>query len=185
MSTPAARTRFSPDLIVSGAAIFISLCTLAVLLYEAKVMREQQRAAVWPYVEIGAGFGAQGFHIMTSNQGIGPARIQAMQVRVDGEPVSTWTAMFQALGVSDSTWSQDKTNGRVLPGQSTLPSLQAPGGDRARAVYAAYLEDERIALSLCYCSVYDDCWRVEVQGLHEERERVDACEIDAATEFEL
>ncbi len=41
---PASSSR--TDLIVSGAAIFISLCTLVVLLYEAHVMREQQRAAV-------------------------------------------------------------------------------------------------------------------------------------------
>ncbi len=34
-------------------------------------MREQHRASVWPYVEIGVGFTGQGFHITTSNQGIG------------------------------------------------------------------------------------------------------------------
>ena len=171
--------------IVSGAAIFVSLCTLIVLLYEARIMREQQRAAVWPYVEIGMGFSDDGFAVRTYNQGVGPARIQSMQIHVDGEPVPTWKAMFQALGVADSTWSHDKTNGRVLPGQSTLTSLLAPGDARASEVYAAYLEAERLTLALCYCSVYDDCWRVEVRGLDEKRGRVDTCESGPSAEFDL
>jgi hypothetical protein len=173
------------DFIVSGAAIFVSLCTLVVLLYEARIMREQQRAAVWPYVEIGMGFSDDGFAVRTYNQGIGPARIRSMEVRVDGEPVQTWRDMLDALGVETSGFSQDRTNGRVLPGQSELASLQAAGDGISAPVYEAYLNGNRLTFALCYCSVYDDCWQLETRGLDEERERVDACASDPAAEFDL
>jgi hypothetical protein len=185
MSDSPRSLRLSSDHVVSGAAIFVSLCTLVVLLYEARIMREQQRAAVWPYVEVGMGFSDDGFHVRTYNQGIGPARIQSMEVRVDGEPVQTWTEMFDSLGVETSGYSQDRTNGRVIPGQTQLASLQATGDSISAPVYDAYLNEGRLTFALCYCSVYDDCWQLETRALDEERERVDDCTPDPATEFDL
>lgn len=42
-------------------------------------MREQQRAAVWPYVEIGMGFNpGRGFTVRTYDQDIDPACIRSM-----------------------------------------------------------------------------------------------------------
>ncbi len=176
--------RFNTDRILSGAAIFISLCTLAILLYQAKIMREQQRASVWPYVEIGPGFSGDGFHIFTYNQGVGPALIRSMEVTVDGEPVRSWPEMFGALGVGATSWSHDLTNGRVIPAQSQIGTLQAAGGERAATVREAYLSaTPRLALALCYCSVYDECWRLRVQGLDEERTPVAACEADPSSDF--
>jgi hypothetical protein len=185
MPDPSLPRRFSSDVVVSGAAIFISLCTLVVLLYEARIMREQQRAAVWPYVEIGPGFGDDGFHVIISNQGIGPARIQSMQVRVEDEPVRTWRAMFRVLGVAESIEWQDKTNGRVIPAQSEIRSVRAAGGERAAEIARALLAEKRLAFELCYCSVYDECWRVARQGRDETREAVGSCGGDPAAEFQL
>ncbi len=176
--------RLDSDVVVSGAAIFISLCTLVVLLYEARIMREQQRAAVWPYVEIGAGFNEQEFHVITRNQGVGPARIQSLRVLVDGEPVRTWEEMFYVLNVDTTRWGMDKTNDRVLPGQSSLRTLEAAGGERSAHVREAYLsEHPRLGFSLCYCSVYDECWRVTTRGIEEERGPVGSCEADPEREF--
>ena len=173
----ASRTpRVSTDLIVAGAAIFISLCALFVSLYEAKIMREQQRAAVWPYVEIAVGASDGGFHIYTHNQGVGPARIRSFRALVDGEPVRTWPALFSALGVEAGGWGNDLTNGRVIPGQDWLRTLKAPGEERAARVLDAYFEDRRLAFEVCYCSVYDECWQVTAQGLDGERTPVSACD---------
>ena len=173
------------DLIVSGAAIFISLCTLVVLLYEARIMREQQRAAVWPYVEIGMGFGNRGFAVRTTNQGVGPARIQAMEVRVDGEPMRTWDEMLDTLGIETTSSSEDRTNGRVLPAQSTIPSLQIQSDASASldALQKTYVAGERLVFAVCYCSVYDECWRLEARGLDETREPVEACTPDPDADF--
>ncbi len=76
------------------------------------------------------------------------------------------------------------TNGRVLPGQSSLRTLQVQGGARAARVREAYLgEHPRLGFALCYCSVYDDCWHVSTRGIHEERERVGSCEDAPIGEF--
>ncbi len=85
---------------------------------------------------------------------------------MDGEPVRSWDEMFRALGVADTSWGQDVTNGRVIPAQSRLGTLQAAGGERAARVREKYLADApRLAFALCYCSVYDECWRLRAQGL--------------------
>ncbi|MEM1042183.1 MAG: hypothetical protein AAGI91_06085 [Bacteroidota bacterium] len=172
------------DLIVSGAAIFISLCTLVVLLYEARITREQQRAAVWPYVEIGLGFGNGGFVVRTANQGVGPARIRAMEVRVGGEPVRTWQEMLAALGFTSTDFTADRTNGRVLPGQSSIASFGAQVAEPTGPFQEAYLQGERLVFEVCYCSVYDDCWRVQARGLEETREEVTACTPDSDADFQ-
>lgn len=185
MPEPDTRRRLNTDLIVSGAAIFISLCTLVVLLYEARIMREQQRASVWPYIELAVGSGNQGFHVVTHNQGIGPARIRSLRAFVDGTPVRTWDAMFDSLGVETGSWGNDLTNGRVIPGQSGLPTLRAAGAERAARLIDAYFDDQRLAFEVCYCSIYDECWRVVSRGLDEERTPVASCEADAAAEFKL
>ena len=108
-----------------------------------------------------------------------------MQALVDGEPVRTWEEMFQALGVEAGGWGMDKTNGRVLPGQSSLETLEAGGGERSARVRAAYLsEHPRLGFELCYCSVYDECWRVRTRGIEEDRGPVGACDPDPEGEFQ-
>ncbi|MEP0547832.1 MAG: hypothetical protein ABJF88_12935 [Rhodothermales bacterium] len=107
-----------------------------------------------------------------------------MRVEVDGALVYSWEDMFGALGVADSSWAQDLTNGRVLPAQSSLNTLSAAGGERAARVRDAYLtEAPRLAFELCYCSVYGECWRLRQRGLDSEREPVGVCEEDLKREI--
>lgn len=177
--------RLNTDLIVSGAAIFISLCTLAVLLYEANLMREQQRASVWPYVEVGPRVKNDEVGIVVINQGIGPARIRSMRVAVDGTPVQTWSSVFAALGVDAAPNSVTTINGRVLPAQSEemVVEVEVGSAEQREGLIATMLSDApRLAIEMCYCSVYDECWRLDAFGLGDERRPVARCS-EADVEF--
>lgn len=175
--------RLNTDLIVSGAAIFISLCTLAVLLYEANLMREQQQASVWPYVEAGPRFRGDGFGIVVMNQGIGPARIQSMQVEVDGAPVRSWGEAFAALGIGAPPNSITTINGRVLPAQSEEMAVETDSVARRTELIDALFSDEPpLTIAVCYCSVYDECWHLNAFGLDGERTPVARC-VSSDVEF--
>jgi hypothetical protein len=45
------KTSLREKIIVAFAAILISVMTLFVYIYQARIMQEQQHASVWPYIE--------------------------------------------------------------------------------------------------------------------------------------
>jgi len=117
MTEEPSRTRgIRAEMLVGVSAVVIGVCALGVSLYEASLMREQQRAAVLPILELGRSFyltpedeDTEEWRLSFSaeNVGIGPARIVDFVVTVDGEPQATWgEAMRTRWGASD---------GRQLP----------------------------------------------------------------------
>src|SRR5437763_16990366 len=75
--------------ILSASASIVAMAALATALYQAKVARDQARAAVWPYLLVGNA-GDQGYSRIVQNVGLGPAIIGAFEVQVNGHPVTTW-----------------------------------------------------------------------------------------------
>ena len=66
--------RFSTEMVVSLCVIFVSIATLMVYVYQARIMQSQLHASVWPYVEWGTS-NYQKFEIIVQNKGIGPALV--------------------------------------------------------------------------------------------------------------
>ncbi len=76
-----AKRNWSADRIVSISAIIISLSTLIVFIYQTRLMAEQQRLSVMPYVTFGLrNTGGPNFTLFLSNDGIGPAFIESTKV---------------------------------------------------------------------------------------------------------
>ncbi|MEM6337563.1 MAG: hypothetical protein AAF752_13415, partial [Bacteroidota bacterium] len=42
------------EMVVALSALVLSLCGISVALYEASLIRQAQRASVWPNIEVGA-----------------------------------------------------------------------------------------------------------------------------------
>ena len=98
------RSRLHPEMIVGVSAVFIGVCALIVSIYETRLMRQQQQAAVLPILELGRSHYVTGadednwrLSLHTSNVGIGPARVLDFRVTVDGRPQLTWGEAMQAL----------------------------------------------------------------------------------------
>jgi hypothetical protein len=74
-----------PQTMIGISAIILSVCGLFVSFYEASIIREHQRASVWPNIEIGPSFtsGQLAFHV--TNTGIGPAKVEAVNVSYKGD----------------------------------------------------------------------------------------------------
>jgi hypothetical protein len=173
-----------------GSAIAVGLSVLAVIVafYQARIAEQQAHASVWPYVTIGYsiydGSESPGFTWNIDNNGLGPAIIKSVVVSVDGTPRKSWPEVLAALGLpADLPKTTSSVHGRVLPPnlnrETTIQALHVPSIPEAKQLAAAL---SRLAMDICYCSVYDECWTAHF--LEPRVEKIAHCDPHAATQFE-
>jgi hypothetical protein len=166
--------------IVSASASLIAIAALGTAIYQAKLSRDQAKAAVWPYL-IQGNAGNNGYARIVQNVGIGPAVIKAFEVRVDGKPVQNWAAAAQAMGVhlrGADIRSTSFARGFVVPMGAEIDLLQLHdttdiAGFRSRL--------EHLQTWVCYCSIYGDCWSLLSDD--DEPKQVKACVEDPRRRF--
>jgi hypothetical protein len=155
----------------SFSALAVSFLALALSAYQARemsaqtrLMQSQARAGVWPYLSIGYSIDdagqTPGYAFEIDNDGVGPARIESVTMTLDGKPVGTWREIFRVFfGDAPVSATYSKIYGKVLPPNTnrdtTIEALRLSDIGQARAFYAA---QDRLEMTICYCSVYDDCW---------------------------
>ncbi|MCB0641792.1 MAG: hypothetical protein KDC44_09145, partial [Phaeodactylibacter sp.] len=82
--TKKARQRLSSGVVISIAAIIVSVCALFISIFEVRIMREQQHAMAWPYIEWLPGYAEERLTLTVENKGIGPAVIKKIKMEVEG-----------------------------------------------------------------------------------------------------
>ena len=161
-------------MLVGLSALLLSLCGLFISIYEASLIRQAQRASVWPYVQIGASLSPGRINLWVQNTGVGPARIQAASVTYKGETKARWwDLILNDLGANvDSVgFYHSMINGRVLPTNSegeTFFRITKGSGPAMRELFASLRREilaGTIDVTVCYCSVYDECWISSMQDL--------------------
>lgn len=164
----------SPQMLVGLSALLLSVCGLFISIYEASLIRQAQRASVWPYVEVSASLRSSTIELRVQNTGVGPARIQAASVTYKGETKANWwDLILNDLGANaDSVgYYQSAINGRVLPTnseQEVFFRITKDSGPAARELFASLrreIMEGTIDVTVCYCSVYDECWISSVQNM--------------------
>ena len=178
-------------MLVGISAVVIGVCALGVSLYETSLMREEQRAAVIPLVELSRSYyleegedGSENLRLIFNleNVGIGPARIQDFRVTVDGEPQPTWRAAMNTLLGEDvtATYVQSTINGRTIPVDRRVSMFDLRDSSIAQRMLAEF---ERLDFAACYCSVFDECWQTSYRTFGAAAE-VESCEssVDSFTE---
>jgi hypothetical protein len=171
------------DRVLSLAAGVAAVTAVAVSLYQAALAREQLRASAWPYLGQSNSFiPGQPYLRTVSNEGIGPARVRAFTVFVDDRPVRTWGAAVRALTGENEPALVYSSFGRgsVLPSGASRTLLTLPSGARAATFWLA--AQTRLHSVVCYCSVYDECWRADSRV--EEPTMVRACTGDSTVTFQ-
>lgn len=150
------RGRISTD-IVSLCATIVAVIALVTAIYQAKLMRDQAKAVVWPYL-IQGNSGNGGYSRIIQNVGVGPAIIRAFEVRVDGKIVHTWSEAFDSLHIRPSRRGEVSTSfraGLVVPTNTTIELIALPDSSDIRLVRSRV---EHLDTWVCYCSLYGDCW---------------------------
>jgi hypothetical protein len=179
----------------SVLALAVSFLALSLGAYQARLMnvqtrlmQSQARASVWPYVAIGYSLSnagdKPGYTWEINNDGVGPARIESVTMSLDGKPVRSWKEIFHALfGDAPVVATYSQIYGKVLPPNTnrptTIEAVRILSPDQAKLFYAA---QDRFDMTICYCSVYDDCWIAHRQ--QPEVRAVDHCETSGTEQFE-
>ncbi len=177
------RTRrfLKPEMIMAMAAVVMSVCALVVSVVQVRIMREQQKAEVWPYPEIGITDNEEGLVLSFTNNGIGPALVKTVEITLDGEIKKRWPEVLTAILTEVPNYSYSTIRDRVFPADKGVPFLLLPPGPDAQKVNDAWRSGAvRLGIMICYCSVYDDCWELTL----ERRDPVAECRVDPERQFE-
>ena len=146
--------------------MFIALCSLIVSVYGAYLTRRHERLSVRPVFVLSYYFNETGNGWRANNIGLGPARIRGFKVFVDGvsqQPQNVFEDVIKrAFNLGPDSTKMHFTNlyaGLSVPVGQDLVLAWLPPGPAADKVFAGF---RRITFEVCYCSIYEECWRYTI-----------------------
>jgi hypothetical protein len=176
------------DIALGGSAMLVSIISLFVAISHGRVMEKlveenhrQVQASTWPFIALDlqtsykgtAGVDAPSSIVASvSNHGNGPAKLQTIEVLLDGKPMASLAQLLRACCVTPDVKkarfniSSGQIDGSVLAQRETvnLLSLQPENPAAATMAKALVAAAPRLEIKSCYCSVFDECWYAK-QGL--------------------
>lgn len=162
---PQTSTRISLTAIGSGFAVMLSIAALVVTIIEANTTRSAAKASVWPSVSVEVSYSSAGFSYETINRGVGPAKVRSIEITYDDAPYADYVTLVEAVLGPEDAFGYDRIRAtnpdrRVIsPGEEV--NLFAVDWDPAsRRLSEAFTDG--LAIELCYCSIYDDCWKTRL-----------------------
>ena len=159
--------------ILATIGFLIGVVALYAALNEADSVRKQQQASVWPHIRIRdmniGTVGEERFEVIVGNRGIGPAVVKYVEAVIDGEERTSWHDIVALLPIGDERIgvSNEPILGAVIsPNEDiTLVSIEARfASAEVVANFRNLVRSDRANLIICYCSVFDDCWRVDAKA---------------------
>ena len=168
------------ETVASVVAMGVGVCALFVAWDQAQVMRAQKHASVWPIVS--ADFIISGdektrfLEFVVENAGVGPALVESMTLMTDGVEATRWRQLEEELFGAElpgaMAFNGNDIEGAVLAAGESVTVLKGSWnvGDEIDAAFQTlagrYLQGDApsVSLQVCYCSVFDRCWRSEEQA---------------------
>ncbi len=176
------------DIAITVCILLISVSSLIVAIVHSETLEKMAdanerlvEANSWPFLAYGTGEYADNIMLAVRNEGVGPAKIEAMEVVWKGvaypDPVSFLAACcgatlkYKDLGTSIVA-------GRVLRAGDSIEFLvvQKSKADEATLtrLNAARL-NRNLSINVCYCSVFDECWSEDIVRMSLHPQHVDRC----------
>ena len=141
-------------------AIVISIIALITSIYEANILKAQQKSMVWPYLSVGTSYSERGFSATVYNNGTGPAIVKSVEVRVDSKPVENMFEMINKLMPNNSLGydilRQNKVNNYVFRPGEEVEMIGFSWNEETRKL--AKLINSKVQIMICYESVLGESW---------------------------
>ena len=155
----------TPAALTSAMALLISIFALGVSLFEASTQRAQQRASVWPHIEISQSYTPNGYAIEIMNKGVGPARMGEVQLYYDGRRFADLDALIVAFIGEENAFSYElyrssNVSQLVMSAGEQQVLFSVPWEERTRTLANAF--SRRGDIATCYCSIFEECWTVQM-----------------------
>ena len=151
------------NFVIAISAVVISLCALLVSLQEISLMRQQQKASMYPFVTASRTYNNDGFRLVVRNSGTGLARINSVLI-TDGEKYYTnWIEVIEAYLPDSLAFGYDKLKMNTINGLIITPNESVDLFSVLWSPATRMLEERTRDLSLiiCYSSLLDDHWILE------------------------
>jgi hypothetical protein len=165
------------DLLIAISALFISALTAAASLYQTHVIANQLSSSVWPYVGVTSTGDPNSLTYALKNDGMGPAIIRTVVVTLDGKPVRDLSVLVHDLAAPFSKPYPTVGMESLLPGQVLRPGdaitfLSIHGAATVQRIAKA---DSRVNMTVCYCSLLEECWTIDAQSATEYPHKIPRC----------
>lgn len=159
-----APAKIKTEYIVALSAIFVSIATLAVYMYQARIMQNQLHTSVWPYVQWSYSNVGKEFYLVVENKGIGPALIRKTKMTLDGAEMGSNRDLFKTLmGNAGFDFINSTVNGSVISPGERIELFHIYDSLYAKKLDSLIIQNDlhKFNYTICYCSVYGDCWTTD------------------------
>jgi hypothetical protein len=175
------------DMVLALSAMFVSVISLIVAVEHGRTMDRLVTANSWPFVQFATHnldeHDSPMVRLVLTNEGIGPARIETFELWWNGQPMSSPKALMDACCLTSPVERAQQQASTMFVGAAAPNILRAGehvdffgvAGNQHNADLFDKLNVERdkITVRVCYCSVFDECWRSS--GETTRTDRVAAC----------
>jgi hypothetical protein len=177
------------DVILGVSAVTISFISLFLAIHNGNAMERLVEANSWPLVQFTFSTlnadGTPHIHLDIANKGVGPARIESVEVTYNGTPVSDPRATLNAIlnrttvPLHPRIQTSNVTHS-VLAAREIVAFVDfKPEAFSAEDYEALRVGVEKLNFRTCYCSAFDECW---VAGTSEPRPaRVKECPVSTSS----
>jgi hypothetical protein len=197
MSTPDPLPRRSGlhklDLFVGGCALLVSAVSLIIAWQANRTQQRMLAASVWPYLA----WDTSNYNDQTKedevsleirNVGVGPARIESLQLSYQGKPLADFHELVGACCKAEveglKRWSSriSTINPVVIPAHDSIKFFAVIKTADNIALWDKFNRERyQVQGRACYCSVLDDCWLLDsTQALPQP---VGSCPVPAGTQY--
>ena len=151
-------------LLITVPTFVISIALAYATFVQADATRKIQRSETWPFVSYGTGNatteGEPEITLSLTNNGVGPAKLEAMELVYAGKPMPTPREFLRqcCAGESKFAFMSEPVSGVLRPGQQRN-FIRMPKTEANAAIWDKLnVERWKITVRSCYCSIFDDCW---------------------------
>lgn len=173
------------DMALGASAFIISLVSLWIGIQHGHAMERLVAANSWPNIEFDtiidhSGSAAQ-MQLLLENNGVGPARIESIEIWHHGQALADVAALTRAIASShvDAKFvvNGNRIAGSVIGAQEkqVLVSLTEAHGAHWAATLLRDAGD--LQTRICYCSVFDECYVNDTRAARPRPVRVDRCPV--------
>lgn len=167
------------DIVLALSAMFVSLVSLVLAIGHGRTMERMAEANArmvqansWPFVAFEThnvdDHGNADVRLVLRNQGVGPARIQTLEMWYDKQPIASPLELIKACcettpaeraGAGKTIWTTGLSAPSILRAGDHSDFFSAPRAKDNGDLWAKFnVERDKVTVRLCYCSVFDECW---------------------------
>lgn len=182
--------KYLPIFVVSHALVTIPTFIISIALayatfVQADATRKIQMSETWPYISYGTSNalpdGTREISLVLQNNGVGPARLEAMEFLYKGKPMPNPREFLRQCCAGEERFSfmSEPVTGVLRPGEKT-EFIRLTRTDANAGIWDKLdIERWKVVVRSCYCSIFDDCWVAD--NRQRRPQAVEACPTDWKT----